>query len=190
MPLDVITGCMYSGKTKKLCRILEDWARAKKRVKTFLPVRDTRESRTLEAHLAKLEVEVPKPIRFRSPLEILEATSRNDQVVAVDEAQFIVSDKGVEDCLEVLEKLRKGRQVIVVGLDNDFLHRPFGVMPHVLAIADTVQKRFARCVKCGEKAFYTQRLVNGKPAPRNSPQILVGDTEHYEARCENCFEIG
>ena len=79
----------------------------------------------------------------------------------------------------------RGRRVIVAGTDTDFRGEPFGAMPELMAIAEVVDKLHAICVLCGGPASRNQRLIGGKPAPYNSPQIMVGGTESYEARCQN-----
>ena len=188
-----ITGCMFSGKTKKLARVVEDLVRAKRKVKIFVPKTDNRKTRSLELELSKLGVPVPKTTHFKSdkPLQILRLADDNVDAVVFDEAQFIVNRKAIRDFVLVLGKLRKRRLLVVVaGLDTDYLHRPFGAMPYVLAVADDVMKRYARCVKCGEKATYTQRLdKKGRPVSKNSDLIVVGDKGTYEARCDKCFEV-
>ena len=106
-------------------------------------------------------------------------------VVAIDECQFF--PKEIVDFVE--ELVASGRRVIGAGLDTDFRGLPFGAMPELLSIADHVTKLTAICMKCGNEARHTQRLVNGKPARWNDPTVMVGADESYEARCRDCFEI-
>src|SRR5690606_13348166 len=107
------------------------------------------------------------------------------EVVAIDEGQFF--DDGLPF---VVQQLVRHAWVLVAGLDMDFRGEPFGPMPQILAIADMVTKLAGVCMRCHSRdAIFTQRLIDGKPAPRNSPQILVGDRETYECRCRYCHEI-
>jgi thymidine kinase len=104
-------------------------------------------------------------------------------VIAIDEAQFL--DEGVVPLVTSLAG--RGRRVIVAGTDTDFRGEPFGSMPSLMAISEVVDKLHAICVLCGGPASRNQRLIEGKPAPYHSPQIMVGGTESYEARCRMCF---
>jgi thymidine kinase len=106
-------------------------------------------------------------------------------VVAIDEAQFL--DAGVIPLVTSLAG--RGRRVIIAGTDTDFRGEPFGSMPQLMAIAEVVDKLHAICVLCGGPASRNQRLIGGKPAPYESPTIMVGSTESYEARCRMCFSM-
>ncbi len=106
-------------------------------------------------------------------------------MVAIDEAQFF--DMGlVNVCRRLADQ---GKRVIVAGLDMDFRGQPFGPTPALMAIAEYVDKLQAICIKCGNPASRTQRLVNGEPARATEPTILVGASESYEARCRRCHEV-
>ena len=107
------------------------------------------------------------------------------EVVAIDEAQFF--DMGLVNVCKRLAD--QGKRVIVAGLDMDFRGQPFGPTPMLMAIAEYVDKLQAICIKCGNPANRTQRLVNGKPARASEPTILVGASESYEARCRHCHEV-
>jgi thymidine kinase len=197
MPVQVIAGCMFSGKTNELCRRIIRFLLAKKKVAIFSPKCDTRKTRSVSGLLRKslpenVKISIPETIGVRSPTDILRALrkKRKIEVVAIDEAQFF-SKRQSQRFLDFLTRTQKGRIIIVAGLDTDFLHRPFGVMPAVLAVADEIVKLTAVCEKCGnDRASYTQRLINGRPASSNSPIVLIGDKESYEPRCEKCFEVG
>ena len=89
----------------------------------------------------------------------------------------------------LVQQADRGVDVIVAGLDQDFRRQPFGPMPALLAAADEVVKLRAICMKCGNPASHTYRMVDGKPAHWDDPIVLIGATESYEARCRNCFEI-
>lgn len=188
MPLHVITGCMFSGKTEELCRVLKRFAFAKKQVRIFIPERDTRKVRSIDELLPSSR-RISKPIRVKSPLEILKFIRKRDKVVAIDEIQFWHTEEEIKEFKELLSRLRKTKIILVSGLDTDFRHEPFGVMPYLLAVADKVTKLTAVCVKCGSEATYTQRLINDKPAPSNSPLILIGDRDSYVPRCGKCYEL-
>ena len=104
-------------------------------------------------------------------------------VIAIDEAQFL--DEGIIPLVTSLAS--RGRRVIIAGTDTDFRGEPFGPMPDLMAVAEVVDKLHAICVLCGGPASRNQRLIGGKPAPYDSPTIMVGSTESYEARCRMCF---
>jgi thymidine kinase len=188
--LEVISGCMFSGKTEELIRRLRRAKIAHQEVIVFKPKIDTRSGEnkikskvgyTFEAEEAASPKEIPKII---ASLERL--CGIKFDVVGIDEAQFFD-----ESLVKVVNKLiDEGRRVIVSGLDTDFRGEPFGVMPHLIAIADSHLLLTAICMVCREPtAIRTQRLINGKPAHYDSPLIMVGGEELYEARCRNCHEV-
>ena len=125
------------------------------------------------------------PCRSPAAGKLLALLHSATAVVAIDEAQFF--DAGL---LQLVEHLANdGRRVIVAGLDTDFRGQPFGMLPALMAIAEEVTKLRAICTVCGESASRTQRLVNGQPAHRDDPVILVGAEESYEARCREHHEL-
>src|SRR3989344_4303994 len=150
MPVHAITGCMFSGKTEALCLHLRVFLIAEKKVKIFVPVEAKRAARGIDDILPNSKIpNTPKAIYFKNPPEISDLTEKSDQIIAVDEAQFINKRKEIEEFLAVLEKIKKGRDVYVAGLDTDFLHRPWGAMPDVMAVADNIfPKLKAVCMKC------------------------------------------
>jgi thymidine kinase len=107
------------------------------------------------------------------------------QVIGIDEAQFL--DDGIVKLVTSLAE--SGRRVILAGTDTDFRGEPFGPMPQLMAIAESVDKLHAICVLCGGPATRNQRLIDGKPAPYESPQIMVGAADRYEARCRMCHSV-
>jgi thymidine kinase len=107
------------------------------------------------------------------------------QVIAIDEVQFL--DDGIADVANDLAA--RGRRVILAGIDTDFRGEPFGPMPRLMCQAEVVDKLHAICVLCGAPASRNQRLIDGKPAYWDSPQIMVGGTESYEARCRACHVV-
>ncbi len=174
--IEVITGCMFSGKTEELIRRLNRARYAKQRVHIFKPRVDTRyaEERVVShSHQALPATAVDRPA------EILDGATDVD-VVGIDEAQFM--GQGV---VPVAERLADGgKRVIIAGLDQDYLGRPFDPMPHLMAIAEYVTKNLAICMRCGNPADRSQRLV------RRDAQVVVGGVEAYEARCRRCFDPG
>lgn len=180
--LEVICGSMFSGKSEELIRRIKRAEFAKLNVLAFKHSLDNRA--TIE-HIHAHSGERIKAIAVDNPEDIKGLVYPQVQVVAIDEVQFF-SPKIVEIVLDLIED---GKRVIVAGLDLDFRGLPFGPMPTLLAIADSVTKLAAVCMHCGADAHFTQRLVNGKPAKFLDPIILIGAQECYEARCRECYVI-
>ena len=180
--LEVISGCMFAGKTEELIRRINVLEFAKQKIIVFKPRIDNRYSESKIASHAGSQVE---SILIDKASDILEHITDDIDVVAVDEVQFLD-----EDIIEVCDMLAaKGIRVMVAGLDTNFRGEPFGVMPTLLTTAEFVTKLTAVCVQCGAPATRTQRIVDGKPAQWDDPLILVGAKESYEARCRHCHEI-
>lgn len=180
--LEVISGCMFAGKTEELIRRINVLSYAKMNIIVFKPKIDNRYSDTeIVSHSG---VKVPCLV-IEKAQDILEKIKSDTDVIAIDEVQFFD-----QDIVSVCEYLAdKGIRVIVAGLDKDFRGEPFGVMPELLTRAEFVTKLTAVCTKCGAPATRTQRLVNGKPASFNDLIVLVGAVEHYEPRCRHCHEV-
>ena len=172
--IEVITGGMFSGKSEELVRRLRRAAIARQRVQVFKPATDTRHdpARLVTRDLRELEAE-----SVATSDELKAALRFGVQVVGIDEAQFF-DDRLPELATELADH---GVRVIVAGLDQDFLRRPFGPMPRLLALAEIVDKMHAVCVRCGAAAHYSQRSAGG------GDPVQVGDAEAYEARCRRCF---
>jgi thymidine kinase len=174
---------MFSGKSEELLRRVRRAMIAKKRVQVFKSHLDDRyagvftvsshDGRTAEA----LPVDSARQISLR-----LDPVA---QVVAIDEAQFL--DDGIVPL--ATELANRGRRVILAGIDTDFRGEPFGPMPQLMAVAELVDKLHAICVICGNPASRNQRLIDGAPAPYDSPVILVGGRDSYEARCRHCHHV-
>lgn len=180
--LEVISGCMFAGKTEELIRRINVLSYANKNIIVFKPKVDNRYSDT--EIVSHSEAKVPCLVVDRAQ-DILKKVDVDTEVVAIDEVQFF--DKDIVDVCEYLAD--KGIRVMVAGLDKDFRGEAFGVMPELLTRAEFVTKLTAVCAKCGAPATRTQRLVDGKPASFDDPIVLVGAVEHYEPRCRHCHEV-
>jgi len=179
--LEVITGPMFAGKTSELIKRIERQAFAKRKVALFKPSIDNRYSQS--------EVVAHNGLKYRafvvptdeSGIEMIRETTLREfyEVIGVDEVQFF--PVGI---VEVLNELAdRGVYVIAAGLNLDFKADPFPVMKELLVRADNIVYLTAVCTVCGRPATRSQRLIDGKPAPRDSPVVLVGGSESYEARC-------
>ena len=175
--IEVICGPMFSGKSEELIRRLRRAMIARKRVQVFKPQIDRRYSEDeIVSHAeARMKSEV-----VERPAEILERLDWRTQVVGVDEANFL----GGELVGVASQLADSGKQVIVAGLDTDYLGRPFAPIPELLALAESITKTLAICIRCGNPAKHTQRLVDA------GDLIVVGAAGMYEARCRRCFEPG
>jgi thymidine kinase len=174
--IEVVCGSMFSGKTEELIRRLNRANIARQHVEIFKPAIDTRyHAEDIVSHNAnKIR---STPLQYAQEILLL---SGDCDVVGIDEAQFF--DEGI---VEVCNKLaQSGKRVIVVGLDMDFQGVPFGAMPQLMAIAEYVTKVHAICMVCGDIAGYSYRKVAGQT------QVMLGETDSYEARCRKCFVAG
>lgn len=179
--IEVIAGCMFSGKSEELIRRLKRCMIARKNVLVFKHTIDTRWNRSEE--LVSRNGASLTAVRTHEPAYVLSRSEGMD-IVGIDEAHFFN-----ESLIGAVEMLRKnGISVIIAGSDMDFRGEPFGIVPQLMAIADRIDKLDAVCVVCGGRATLSQRLVGGKPAPYASEQIVIGD-EEYEARCRTCHEV-
>jgi thymidine kinase len=181
--LEVIAGVMFSGKSEELIRRVRRALIAKKRVQVFKSHLDARYAGlfSVSSHDRRTVEAIP----VDSSAQLVQRLDPTAQVVAIDEAQFL--DDGVVRAATALAD--RGRRVILAGLDTDFRGEPFGPMPQLMSVAEVVDKLHAICVLCGAPASRTQRLLDGRPAPYNSPTILVGAADSYEARCRACHEV-
>ena len=181
--VEVIAGVMFSGKSEELIRRVRRSMIAKKRVQVFKSHLDARYAGvfSVSSHDRRTVDAVPVDSSTQLMLRLDPAA----QVVAVDEAQFL--DDGIIGVATALAE--RGRRVILAGIDTDFRGEPFGPMPHLMAVAEVVDKLHAICVLCGAPASRTQRLIGGRPAPYDSPTILIGAADAYEARCRACHEV-
>ena len=180
--VEVVCGCMFSGKTEELIRRVHRAQIARQPVQVFQHSLDERYGRRRIAAHSGSYVEATTVQRAADILALLRPDT---EVVAIDEAQFF--DLGLaEICVGLADE---GLRVVAAGLDMDFRGEPFGPMPDLMARADLVDKLQAICVVCGAPAGRTQRLVDGQPAWYEDPIILVGASDHYEARCRSCHQV-
>lgn len=182
--IEVICGCMFSGKTEELIRRLNHVRIARQPLAAFTPRRDTRyrlgslvshNGITVDAHAIDSVRQIP------------ELLGEDIRVAAIDELHFLEDEAEtvVATCQQLADR---GMRVLVAGLDQDFRAEPFPQMSKLMAIAEQVDKLYAICVRCGAYATRSQRLIDGRPAPHDAPTIAIGGLELYEARCRACYE--
>src|SRR5215208_1271748 len=181
--IEVISGVMFSGKSEELIRRVRRAVIARKTVQVFKSHLDARyagiykvsthDGRTVEA------VPIDTAEQIAAQIDPLA------EVVGIDEAQFL--GVGVVEIATALAQ--RGVRVIPAGIDMDFRGEPFGCMPQLMAVAEVVDKLHAICVVCGGPATRNQRLIEGRPARYDSPTIMIGGQESYEARCRHCHQV-
>ena len=172
--IEVIAGSMFSGKSEELIRRLRRARIARLKVQVFKPEIDVRYSRD---HIVSHSEMRHESHAVRSASELLARVEPDTEVVGIDEAQFFD-----QDLVAVANELAgRGVRVIVAGLDQDYTGRPFEPMPQLLAVAEYITKTHAICVRCGQPANYSQRIVEA------AGQVVVGASDAYEARCRRCF---
>ena len=171
--IEVICGSMFSGKTEELIRRMKRAQFAKQTVEIFKPCIDVRYSEDkVVSHNSHSIPSTP----IQSPAQMLEM-SNDVEVVGIDEAQFFDNS-----LIEVVQTLaNRGIRVIIAGLDTDFLGKPFGPMPALMAVAEDIQKVHAICVKCGSPAQHSHRLS------KHDQLVVLGETDIYEPLCRHCF---
>jgi thymidine kinase len=181
--IEVIAGVMFSGKSEELLRRVRRAMIARKRVQVFKSHLDNRFSGlfAVSSHDGRSVDAIP----VDSSRQIAARIDPTAHVIAIDEAQFL--DNGILDVATDLAS--RARRVILAGTDTDFRGQPFGPMPQLMAIAEVVDKLHAICVLCGAPACRNQRLIEGEPAAWDSPTIMVGGRESYEARCRSCHQV-
>ena len=173
--IEVITGCMFSGKTEELIRRLRRAKIAKQKVVIFKPIIDTRYSHN--SIVSHSEQSLPS-ILINDASEILDLIE-DAQVVGIDEAQFF-SNNLINVCNQLADE---GKRVLVAGLDMDYRGIPFEPMPQLLSVAEYITKSLAICMVCGNPADRTQRKT------ASSERVIVGAADLYEARCRKCHYI-
>jgi len=175
--IEVICGPMFSGKSEELIRRLRRAMIARKRVEVFKPVIDDRYS--VDEIVSHGDLRMHSQV-VKEASEIAHRLDWRSEVVGIDEANFM--GNGLIDTAQRLAD--SGKQVIISGLDTDYLGRPFAPIPELLALAESITKTLAICVRCGNPAKHTQRLRGSEDL------IVVGAADMYEARCRRCFEPG
>ena len=175
--IEVICGCMFSGKTEELIRRLNRAIIGKQRVEIFKPVTDIRYHHTSIVSHNENAIR-STPVNFASDILLL---AGNCDVVGIDEAQFF--DASIVEVCNTLAN--SGKRVIVAGLDMDYEGKPFGPMPNLLAIAEFVTKLHAVCAQTGELASFSFRLIDS-----NNSQVMLGEKSEYEARSRKSFIEG
>ena len=181
--IEVVAGVMFSGKSEELMRRVRRAIIARKRIQVFKSHLDQRYAGVLavSSHDGRTIDAIP----VDSSGQIAQRIDPMAQVIAIDEAQFLD-----HEIVQLAAELAgRGRRVIIAGTDTDFRGEPFGPMPSLLATAEVVDKLHAICVLCGAPASRNQRLIEGRPANWDSPTIMVGGQESYEARCRACHVV-
>jgi thymidine kinase len=172
--IEVIVGSMFSGKSEELIRRLRRAQIARQKVQVFKPKIDDRYSiEQIASHSGMTHVSKP----VMTAAEMMAQMEPDTQVVGIDEGQFFDME-----IVEAVNRLaREGKRVIIAGLDQDYLGRPFEPMPQLLSVAEFITKTHAICVKCGNTANYSQRTSE------STSRVEVGASDKYEARCRKCF---
>jgi thymidine kinase len=173
--IEVIVGSMFSGKSEELIRRLRRARIARQKVQIFKPAIDTRYSDDQIVSHGEMRIE-SRPVE--GSRQLLDAVEPDTEVIGIDEGQFFDLDLPAV-CSTLADR---GMRVIVAGLDQDYLGKPFEPMPQLLAIAEYITKTHAICMVCGNPANHTQRLV------ASEDRVLLGAHGMYEARCRRCFD--
>jgi thymidine kinase len=181
--IEVISGVMFSGKSEELIRRVRLAVIARRKVQVFKSHLDARYAGIYQ--VSSHDGRTVEAIPVDNTDQIAGRIEHDTQVVGIDEAQFL--DAGIVDLATALAQ--RGLRVILAGTDLDFRGEPFGAMPQLMAIAEHVDKLHAICVVCGGPASRNQRLIAGRPARYDSPTIMVGGQEAYEARCRACHKV-
>ncbi|GAB3044810.1 thymidine kinase [Virgibacillus ainsalahensis] len=180
--IEVICGSMFSGKSEELIRRVRRATYGNLSIRVYKPAIDNRyDGETVVSHNGTSTVARP----VNSSHDILHDMNWDVDIVGIDEAQFFD-----EKLVEVAEELaNQGIRVIIAGLDTDFRGEPFGPMPKLMALCESMTKLNAICPICASPASRTQRLIDGKPASYDDPIIQVGASESYEPRCRHHHEV-
>jgi thymidine kinase len=181
--IEVVAGVMFSGKSEELIRRVRRAIIARRTVQVFKSHLDARYAGLF--HVSSHDGREVEAVPVDSAGEIFRQVRSDTEIVAIDEAQFLD-----EEIMTVVTALaERGVRVILAGTDTDFRGEPFGMMGPLMAVAEEVTKLRAICVVCGDLACRNQRLVDGKPARWDSPIVMVGGRESYEARCRHCHRV-
>ena len=181
--IEVISGVMFSGKSEELIRRVRRGIIARRRVQVFKSHLDSRYAGLYSVASHNGTELDAAPVDTAG--EIFRQVRPDTDIVAIDEAQFL--DREIVEVTTGLAAT--GKRVILAGTDTDFRGEPFGFMGELMCVAETVDKLRAICVRCGDLACRNQRLIDGRPARYDSPTIMIGGRESYEARCRHCHEV-
>ena len=181
--IELIAGVMFSGKSEELIRRVRRAIIARRSVQVFKSHLDARYAGLF--HVSSHDGREVEAVPVDTSAEIFRQVRPDTEIVAIDEAQFL--DEEIVTVVTALAE--RGVRVILAGTDTDFRGEPFGSMGALMAVAEEVTKLRAICVVCGELACRNQRLVDGKPARWDSPVVMVGGHESYEARCRHCHRV-
>ena len=173
--IEVVCGSMFSGKSEELIRRLRRAQIARQKVQIFKPKFDSRFGEDEIVSHSEMRIQSSNVLSAR---ELLQMVDDDTEVVGIDEGQFF--DAELPMVCDALAS--RGKRVIVAGLDQEYLGKPFEPMPQLLAIAEYITKTLAICMVCGNPANHTQRLV------ASSDRLLLGSQGTYEARCRRCFD--
>ena len=171
--IEVICGSMFSGKTEELIRRMKRAQFAKQKVEIYKPCIDVRYS---EDQVVSHDSHSIPSTPIDSPASML-LLSSDVEVVGIDEAQFF--DDTLVDVVQTLAN--RGIRVIIAGLDTDFMGKPFGPMPALMAVAEDIQKVHAICLRCGSPANHSHRLS------KSDELVVLGETDIYEPLCRHCY---
>jgi len=180
--IELICGSMFSGKSEELIRRIRRAQYGNLKTAVFKPEIDDRYAEeTVVSHDGNSIQAQP----IGSVSELIEKIPSDIDVIGIDEVQFFN-----KEIIETINQLAdQGIRVIAAGLDTNFRGEPFGIVPELMSLSESVTKLNAICPKCGSPASRTQRLIDGKPASYNDPLILIGASESYEPRCRHCHEV-
>ncbi|HEX5004430.1 MAG TPA: thymidine kinase [Gemmatimonadales bacterium] len=181
--IEVICGVMFSGKSEELIRRVRRAIIARRRVEVFKSHLDARYAGLY--HVTSHDGVELDATPVDTAAEIFRQVRPDSEMIAIDEAQFLD-----DDIVPVVTALaNRGVRVVLAGTDTDFRGEPFGPMGSLMTVAEEVLKLRAICVVCGAEACRNQRLIDGAPARYDSPTIMVGGRESYEARCRHCHRV-
>ncbi|WP_050616612.1 thymidine kinase [Bacillus testis] len=180
--MEIICGSMFSGKSEELIKRVQRTQFARQKAIVFKPGIDNRYAEEAVVSHNGTSV-IAKPINQSK--DIFLHIENDLDVIAIDEVQFF--DEHIIDVAQ--ELANRGFRVIMAGLDQDFRGEPFGPVPALMSLAESVTKLQAVCSVCGRAASKTQRLIDGKPANYHDPIIMVGASEAYEPRCRHHHEV-
>ncbi len=175
--IEIVTGCMFSGKSEELIRRLRRAQIANQSIVCFKPKQDDRyDAEQVVSH----NLNAQESIAVAQSADLIDHIDKHNSVIGIDEGQFF--DMGLVDIAQKLAL--KGKRIIVAGLDLDYRGIPFGPMPHLMAVAEYVTKVHAICPHCGNLATHSYRLT------AETDTVVIGEKDKYEPRCRMCYSMG